>query len=245
MTHPHRPVGSSGPLLEILAVSREFGYRRILEDIDLELNPGELTLLLGRNGSGKSTLMKIVAGLLHPSKGAIRFAGVELARNPEAYRRSVGMISHHSHLYGDLTARENLVFQARLARAPEMDRGVTAALDAVGLSPFADLLVKTFSSGMSKRLSIARLIVLKPRVLLLDEPYTGLDYDSTDFFNRYLADFKKDGGTILLISHQIETCYSLCDHIAILEQRKLKRRYRAKDYHCSDLIREYHQTARI
>jgi len=237
----HETVENAEPLFEMRSVSQEFGYRRVLEDVSLACQRGELTLLLGRNGSGKSTLMKIGAGLLRPSQGRILFQGKVVGDEPERFRRAIGMISHPSYLYGDLSAGENLDFFARLGKTPDRRQRVTQALEATGLQEFTHLPVKSFSSGMSKRLNIARLMVLQPQILLLDEPYTGLDYHSTDFFNRYLASFKQKGGTILLISHQIETCFPLCDYIAVLEQRRLKRYFRADRYGCADLIQEYHQ----
>lgn len=236
-----QPTGDDGPVLEIRSLSKEFGYRRVLEDIHLVLYEGQLILLLGRNGSGKTTLIRMVSGLMRPSSGMIRFEGAELGENPARYRRAVGLISHRSGLYGELTARENLHFFARLAGVDRITEAVPGALEETELAPFADIPVKTFSSGMTKRLAIARLMVLKPRILLLDEPYTGLDDDSTAVFNRYLAVFKAGGGSVLMISHQIETCFNLCDEIVVLEQRRLQQRFEADRLTCGELIKTYHQ----
>lgn len=231
-------------ILRIEAVSKSFGYRQILNDVHLALQEREMTLLLGKNGSGKTTLMKIIAGLVRPSGGTIFFRGGDITEHPESLRSAIGVISHQTGFYGELTAGENLVFFGRLGKKDNMDEKVRQALEKTGLSQFVDLPVKTFSSGMGKRLNIARLMVLEPAILLLDEPYTGLDYDSTRFFNEYLESFKATGGSILMITHQIETCFDLCDTIAILEDKELKRSFVSTAFSMEALIREYHNLTR-
>jgi len=231
-------------ILQIDAVSKAFGYHNILQEIQLSLQTNEMTLLLGKNGSGKTTLMKIIAGLIRPSAGRIVFRGNNITECPELLRGSIGVISHQTGFYGELTASENLIFFGRIGKTRDLKEKIIRSLERTGLSEFADLPVKTFSSGMGKRLNIARLMVLEPEVLLLDEPYTGLDYDSTRFFNKYLGTFKKSGGTILMITHQIETCFDLCDKIAILERQELKRCYSAAEYSLNELIKEYHNLTR-
>ncbi|MCP4749745.1 MAG: heme ABC exporter ATP-binding protein CcmA [Proteobacteria bacterium] len=229
----------SSSLLRIEGISKEFGYKAVLKKIDLSLRERELTLLLGKNGAGKSTLMKIVAGLIRPSQGKIYFEGEDISKRPESLRKSIGVISHNVAFYGDLSARENLLFFAKFRRIDEVRDKVEHALKQTGLERFTDIPIKTFSSGMYKRLNIARLMVFEPRILLLDEPYSGLDYDSTDFFNKYLIRFKNQGGTVLMISHQIETCFEVCDNVAVLEQGEIQNCYQARSYTCEGLIREY------
>ncbi|MFH2130939.1 MAG: heme ABC exporter ATP-binding protein CcmA [bacterium] len=243
MEKDHLP-GQSAEILQINDVSKTFGYRRILSNVHLRLQSGEMTLLLGKNGSGKTTLMKIIAGLMRPSAGRILYRGAETSQHPEALRRGIGVISHFAGVYGELTASENLVFFGKLGKSSDLKEKVSRSLERTGLSQFSDLPVKSFSSGMSKRLNIARLMVLEPEILLLDEPYTGLDYDSIRFFNDYLNVFKASGGAILMITHQIETCFDICDKIAILENQSLKRSFSAVDYSREELIQAYHSLTR-
>ncbi len=231
-------------ILQIEAVSKSFGYRRILNAIHLALQKSEMTLLLGKNGSGKTTLMKIIAGLARPSAGRIFFNGGDITEYPDRLRRAIGVISHHIGFYGELTASENLVFFGKLEKTEDLAEKVRLSLDRTGLAQFSNLPVKTFSSGMGKRLNIARLMVLEPDILLLDEPYTGLDYDSTQFFNDYLMTFKASGGAILMITHQIETCFDLCDNIAILEDQEMKRCLSSAEYSREEIIQLYHNLTR-
>ncbi len=235
---------SQSEILRIDAVSKAFGYHNILKTIQLSLQTKEMTLLLGKNGSGKTTLMKIIAGLIRPSAGRIIFRGNDITQCPELLRSAIGVISHQTGFYGELTASENLVFFGKIGKTPNLYQKIDQSLEKTGLAEFAKLPVKTFSSGMGKRLNIARLMVLEPDILLLDEPYTGLDYDSTRFFNEYLSTFKNSGGTILMITHQIETCFDLCDKIAILERQALKRCFSSQDYSLDELIKEYHSLTR-
>lgn len=232
------------PLLQVESISKDFGYRKVLNRVNLNLFRGDLTLLLGKNGAGKSTLLKIISGLIRPSEGKITYLGGDISKTPDKHRKAIGVISHDLQFYNELTARENLVFYAKLGKISFSPTRINAVLDQTGLLPFADIAVKTFSSGMGKRLNIARLKILRPEILLLDEPYTGLDYDSTDFFGKYLRQFKDEGGTILMISHQIETCYDLCDRIAILEQGTIQSHLEAEKYTCDDLVETYQKMTR-
>lgn len=229
----------STPVLSIENVTKDFGYRQVLRKVNLVLNNSEMVLLLGKNGAGKSTLLKIIAGLIRPSGGNIYFKGENISDQPEELRKSIGVISHAAHFYGELTARENLEFFANLRKVENLKEKVKDALEETGLLPFTDVPLKTFSSGMYKRLNIARIIVFQPQILLLDEPYTGLDYDSTRFFNTYIDRSRQQGAAILMISHQPETCYDISDRVLILHRGSIRASYKTEDYECSELIRTY------
>ncbi|MBU3918176.1 heme ABC exporter ATP-binding protein CcmA [bacterium] len=223
-------------------ITKEFGYKTVLKGVDLELYKGQMTLLLGTNGAGKSTLLKIMSGLVRPSSGDIYFMSQKIQCVSAEFRQSIGVISHAIHFYSELTARENLLFFNRLRKIQNLREKVERAIVQTGLENAADAPVKTFSSGMSKRLNIARLIVSQPRILLLDEPYSGLDYDSIEFFNKYLLEFKQQNGAILLISHQIETCFNLCDRIAILKQGIIDSCNQTKSLSRTEIVRKYQGT---
>ncbi len=233
------PLGPSLNVLRIEEIFKDFGYKKVLNGVNFQLSCHEVTLLLGRNGAGKSTLMKIISGLVRPNSGRIIFYGEDIAENPTRFRKSIGVISHATQFYGELTARENLLFFAKLHKIMKPSEKIVDALKRTDLLEAIDVPVKNFSSGMNKRLNIARLMVIEPEILLLDEPYTGLDYDSIGFFNHYMTEFKNKGGAILLISHQIDICFDLCDKVAILHKGKIQKYEQTAAFSCSDLIREY------
>ena len=180
---------------------------------------------------------------MRPTSGKIKLYQTEMAQQPNLLRQVIGIVSHASKFYKELTAEENLTFFARLRQTRNFQEKIERALQQTGLIHFSSTPVIRFSSGMLKRLNIARLMVAQPRLLLLDEPYAGLDYDSTDFFNAYLKKFKTDGGTILLISHRIETCFENSDLFLILEEGVIRGRYSRLDLSLADLIRNYQSIA--
>lgn len=209
------------PLLGFNNIHKYFGYKRILKGVNLELNRNRLTLLVGKNGAGKSTLVKILTGLMRPTQGTILFQGKDIQSQAKAYRESVGIITHDVLFYGDLTARENLTFFGRLRSLKKLDQEIHKVLKATDLLIAADVAVKTFSSGMCKRLNIARLMLSRPKILFLDEPYSGLDFTSIGLLNNYIESIKQEGGSILLISHQVDSCFDQIDQVAYLNEGKI------------------------
>jgi heme exporter protein A len=162
------------PTLEATGLTRLFGRQRAVDDVSFALEAGESMALFGPNGAGKTTLLRLLAGLLRPTGGRAVISGAE-ARGEATVRGRVGLISHQTMLYPALTALENVVFAARLHGVASADRAAVAALERMGIATRKDSMVKTLSRGMQQRVSIARAIVHAPAVLLLDEPYTGLD----------------------------------------------------------------------
>lgn len=229
------------PILEAREITKDFGYRKLLKGVNFQLRPSEFTLLLGKNGEGKSTLLKIVTGLMRPKSGEVLFQGGNVKEDPDAFRASFGVISHAAHFYNELTAKENLTFFAKLRGVPGYEAKITSALSRVGLTRFANSPTGTFSSGMFKRLNIAKLMVFEPKILLLDEPYTGLDYDSVDFFNDYLKEFKASGGCILMITHQLDTCFDQTDQILILKNGVASRLDKQTEYSYQELLSAYQE----
>lgn len=211
------------PLLELRNLHKRFGYRPILQDLNLKIAPGECVLLLGNNGAGKSTLLRLCATLFKPQQGQILYCGEPLDEVKPRYLREMGNIAHESRLYGDLTPRENLQLFGVLYDLPHVEERIPHALAQVQLAHAIDLPVKTFSSGMTKRTAIARLLLQQPRLLLLDEPYTGLDQKSTRWFQEYLQGFRDQGGTLLLVTHQLELGLELATRVVLLQQRQIVR----------------------
>jgi len=195
---------------------KEYGSTRVLQDVSLSVAPGEGLVLLGPNGAGKTTLLKILATLIRPTAGLVRIAGYELRRDADAIRRHVGFLAHGSYLYEDLTAVENLQFFATLhglaVRKPDLLR----ALDDVDLEGDADQRVREFSLGMKRRLAFARLGLQRPRVLLLDEPFAGLDQQGIKRVEDSLTAFKDEGAAILMVTHNLGHGLAMADRVAIL-----------------------------
>src|SRR3970040_1415299 len=153
-------------------ITKFFGPVRALRGVTLTVARGEALAIFGPNGAGKTTLLKIASTLMRPSSGQVLLLGADPSQAPHL-RRLIGMVSHHSYLYPGLTGLENLLFTARLYRLSDAASRADALLNAVGLGDRGDDLVRTYSRGMTQRLSIARALVHDPQVLLLDEPYTG------------------------------------------------------------------------
>src|SRR5262249_3540085 len=166
---------SFDPVIRVSEVRKVFGLVPVLDSVSLEVSGGEAVALLGANGAGKTTLLKILATLARPTRGTATIAGHDVARAPEAGRPLLGVVAHGAWVFDDLTARENLKFWATLGSVHVGADDVTAALAGVGLERAADARVRTFSAGMKRRLSLARAMLARPRVLLLDEPFAGLD----------------------------------------------------------------------
>jgi heme exporter protein A len=174
----------------------------VLRKLDLTIARGEFVALLGPNGSGKSTFIRLLAGLSKPTAGTIHIGGWELPREAHAVRGQIGLVSHKPLLYDNLTARENLQFFSRLYNLADSTR-IPDLLGRVGLAKRGDDLVRTYSRGMQQRLSIARALLHKPDVLLLDEPYTGLDQDASATLDGLLAETQQDGHTILMATRRL------------------------------------------
>jgi ABC-type multidrug transport system ATPase subunit len=233
------------PVIDLKGVSKRYGRAVALNGVDLSLHEREGTLLLGSNGAGKSTLLNVLSTLTRPSQGEYWFKGTRLYNKGvtgHAVRRELGMISHDSRFYMDLTARENLRVFASLYGMKNIARRIPEALEQVRLETVPDIPVGTFSSGMLKRLALARLLLAMPRVLLLDEPYSGLDHASILLMNNYLAQVAKQGCTWLLVTHQFSQAVSLCSRVLVLQQGCLV--YNRSAVHldeltCANIAQEY------
>jgi len=209
------------PVYTVEAVGKRFGYRSALDAVSFVVPEGAFALLLGSNGAGKTTLLKLLSTLMRPSSGRLLFRGQALPGASAQARQDLGMISHDSRLYLDLTARENLRVFGRLYAVAGLPARIASALAEVHLDDVADVPVRAFSSGMLKRLSIARLLLYKPRVLLLDEPYSGLDQASIGLLDDFLAGFQRAGGTTVMVTHQFTAGVGLATRALVLHQGRL------------------------
>jgi heme ABC exporter ATP-binding subunit CcmA len=207
---------SDGPLLEARGLRRSFGRMRVLRDIDLTLAPGEALAVAGPNGAGKTTLLRCLAGLMRPTAGEIRVLGRPLTRGDGEVRRALGLVSHQSLLYDDLTLRENLEFVARLYGLERPRETAAAALEEAGLAGRADESPSRLSRGLTQRAAIARALLHRPRVLLLDEPFTALDAASADRLREELRRRLAAGLGLVIVTHHLSEVWEVASRIAVL-----------------------------
>ena len=213
----------TSPIIEVAELSKVFGLLPALQGVDFIVERGEFVLLLGANGSGKSTLLRLLCGLSKPSAGAIRIGGWELPREAMAVRAQIGLVAHRPLLYENLTARENLDFYGKLygIEARERQKRSGDLLQQVGLLRRADSLVRTFSRGMQQRLSIARALLHQPHLLLLDEPYSGLDQAASKILDGLLTSARQAGRTIILSTHLLERAPHTAERALILSRGRI------------------------
>jgi heme exporter protein A len=208
-------------MIQIKGLVKNYGLNAVLRGVDLHVREGEFVSLVGANGAGKTTLMRIVATLLKPTSGEALIGGWPLPRFAAKVRQHIGFVSHQALLYGDLTAAENLLFFARLYRLDNQADRVAEALKEVGLIARQRDSVSTFSRGMVQRLTIARATLHEPEVLLLDEPYTGLDQDAARLLDDLLKREMDKGRTILMITHDLVHGLNLCHRSVVLSRGKI------------------------
>ena len=201
--------------LAVQNLARSFGPVRALRGVSFALDRGDVLAVFGPNGAGKTTLLRLLAGLLKADAGEVRIHGSPLVRGDGAQRRRIGLISHASLCYDGLTAAENLEFYARLYRLPD-PRGVARrALESVGLADRATSLAGTMSRGMVQRLAIARALLHEPDVVLLDEPFTGLDQAAAAALREQLVRLAAGRRTVVLVTHNLDEGLELATHVAI------------------------------
>jgi heme exporter protein A len=204
------------------SLGRRFGGRVAVRDVSISLEPGDCLALFGPNGAGKTTLLRMLAGLLRPTDGTGTVAGVALPGGAEL-RAAIGYISHASMLYAALSARENVELNARLFGVRDARGAAMRALERMELADRADMPVRQLSRGMQQRVSIARATVHEPRVVLLDEPFTGLDDSGSAALGAHLARLRASGTTMVLVTHQIAEGLALATHAAIMRAGELVR----------------------
>jgi heme exporter protein A len=203
-------------MIEIRRLVKAFGNRAVLKGVDLSVAEGEFLTLVGPNGAGKTTLMNVISTLAKPTGGQVRVAGYDLADGAVAMRRQIGLVSHKTLLYDDLSAEQNLRFFARMYDVPGADARIETGLRQVGLWGRQRDPVRTYSRGMQQRLAIARALLHEPPILLLDEPDTGLDQHAAAMLGDLLRDVGATRRTVLMTTHNLQRGLELGDRVAIL-----------------------------
>jgi len=202
--------------LTLTDVTRNFGRRRALNRVSLRARAGETIALLGPNGAGKSTLLSIVATLLTPTSGEVRYGEFDGRGAGAQLRRRLGLLGHDLYIYGELSAAENLRFFARAYGVDDVERRIADSLDRAGLSHRRDEPVSEFSRGMRQRLALERALLHGPRLVLLDEPFTGLDDVATGALRQRLAGLREAGCIVLITTHDLETIEGIIDRALVL-----------------------------
>ena len=218
MTVP--PPAADFTSLRFVNVSRHFGRRRVLSQISFSCEAGEITALLGPNGAGKSTLLSIAATLLDASSGEVWYGDHTPRSAGAALRGRIGVLGHDLYVYPELTAAENLLFFGRIYGLRDVDRRVTAALERAGLAHRDDA-VGRFSRGMRQRLALERALLHDPRLVLLDEPFTGLDDASAAGLVERLRELRGRGAIVVLATHDLEVIEGLIDRAVMLRDGRL------------------------
>ena len=206
--------------VEVKHLSKVFGTRKAVDDVSFELPEGSFLSIFGPNGAGKTTLLRVLSTLARPTSGEAFVAGIDVREEPDEAREHIGLISHQSMLYPDLTAEENLLLYAKLYGVEDPEARVAELLDAVGLAHRKLDLVRTFSRGMTQRVSIARALVHDPDVVFLDEPYSGLDPHAVEIFDELIESVRGDR-TFVMVSHDLSKGFAMCTHALVLARGRV------------------------
>ncbi len=235
-------------MLRARGITKSFGHITVLRGVNLNVNLGERVILLGPNGAGKSTLMRILAMLARPTAGSIEIAGIPSDEARASIRSLIGVISHLTYLYEDLTARENLHFYGKVygLAGTELENRVEELLVKVGLERRAGQRVRYFSRGMQQRLSLARAILHQPPILLLDEPDTGLDRQAAEMLGQVITEPDDQGQprTVLMTTHNLERGLALSNRVVVLSAGRIVREVSAANLAADEVQSWYYEAIR-
>jgi heme exporter protein A len=207
--------------VSLRSVRHAFGRTNALLDVGLDVAWGECVALFGHNGAGKTTLLRVLATLVKPSGGTVQVAGLMHPRDRVGIRTIAGFLGHQHLLYDDLTPRENLRFYARLFGLADPESRISEVLDAVDMERMAGRRVGTLSNGMQKRVALARVLLHRPKVLLLDEPETGLDQASLALLERVLKDSLQNGASVIMSTHDVDFGLQLADRAVVIADGRI------------------------
>jgi heme exporter protein A len=220
-------------------IRKTFGHFTALGGVTLQVQRGESLAFFGRNGAGKTTFMKVAATLARATHGTLAIEGIDIREQPEKARRHIGFLSHNTYLYRDLNAVENLRFFGRLYAVPDIENRIDYLLERVGLHRRRLDPVRSFSRGLHQRLGLARVMLHDPSVILLDEPYTGLDANAVDILNRILDEAAGAGKTLILTTHDFAQGIRAATRVVIIDRGKIVFDAAAGDPAVSEAYNQY------
>ncbi len=212
------------PIIEIMDLTKVYGKQKAVDGLNLQVEAGEIFGFLGPNGAGKTTTLLMLLGLTEPTSGRARVLGFDPLRDPLKIKRAVGYLAENMGFYGDMTARENLAFVARLNSIPEAEvpQRVESVLERVGLTEESHKELDAYSRGMRQRLGIAELLIKEPKLVFLDEPTLGLDPDGINRMLDLIVSLSRDQGiTVVLSSHLLQNVQRICQRIGIMSHGHL------------------------
>ena len=209
------------PALEADGITKTYGHFPALRGLTMEVPAGSFLTLFGKNGAGKTTFLKVASTLARPTSGRLKINGFDVMDQPEAARRQIGLLSHNTYVYRDLSPLENLRFFGRLYGLDSRETDLRQLLERVGLGRRMNDAVRTFSRGLLQRVGLARTMLHKPAVLLLDEPYTGLDAQAVETLNAMLDEAVAQGRTVVLTTHNLETGLRAATRVDIIDRGRI------------------------
>jgi len=206
--------------VEIVEVSKRYGYLQALKSVSLEIEQGEFLAFSGHNGAGKTTLLKIIATHILPSSGTVKIFGGDAFKNSGETRRRIGLVTHESFLYDELSVRENLLFYAKLFSVKE-EADFLDTIEFLGMKRWYNVPVKQLSHGLRKRADLVRALIHNPDLILLDEPFAGLDTKTCDVLVNYFKSQEGKGKTLLISSHSLDWSKKICDKGILLDKGEI------------------------
>lgn len=208
-------------MIETLKLEKSFGHKQALKSTTLTIEAGEVVALAGPNGAGKSTLLRILATLARPTRGRAAINRIEIPDGAMAARASIGYVGHQTLLYDELTIEENLRYYARLYAVGKIDERIMQVAKQVEIEKRMNEAVRTLSRGYQQRVALARALLHRPMVFLFDEPWTGLDQNSSSVLTRLFDQARQDGATVLFSSHEFERSLAAADRALIMRNGRI------------------------
>jgi heme exporter protein A len=228
-------------MIKVKGLVKSFGSTTALRGVNLSVPDGQFVTLVGPNGAGKTTMLRILATLSRPTAGTVTIGGHELPKGAGGARRSIGLVSHQTLLYGDLSAEENLRFYGRMYDVANLDVRIAQVLEMVGLAHRRRDPVRTFSRGMQQRLAIARAVLHRPSLMLLDEPYTGLDQDAAARLEAVMSSVGTEGRTVVMTTHDLERGLAVADRVVILAKGRVVFEAQRSELNTAAFLEAYRQ----
>lgn len=208
--------------IKIDTLSKSFGFKKVLDGINLQFEKGDFVTLFGPNGAGKTTLIRILSTILKSDEGNISISDYNIKKNVSDIRKIIGLLSHENFLYQNLTVTENLKFFAKLYNVKNSDESISYKLNKIGIYSKRNELIRNLSSGMKQRVSIVRSLVHDPEIILLDEPFVGLDIEGSEYLLELFGEFKKENKTALVTTHDLRLGLHECTKVVVINKGQIR-----------------------